>query len=238
MRRRVELRRRRQLLSVFALIHGAWHGGWAWERVAPELERAGHRVVAPDLPIDDPDADTADYADVVVAALGDADDVVVVGHSLGGLTAPLVAAARPVRRLVLLAALLPQPGRSLIDQLREDPGLVSTPREALAFDAARSSTWTDPELAARTMYSDCDAITAAGAYARLRAQAAAPQVRPSPLAAWPDVPTEYVVCTADRKVSGGRSAAALGLPISELPGGHSPMLARPAELARRLVAWS
>jgi pimeloyl-ACP methyl ester carboxylesterase len=172
----------------------------------------------------------------VVDALGGADDVVVVGHSLGGLTAPLVAAARPVRRLVLLAALLPQPGRSLIDQLREDPSLVRTPREALAFDAQRRSTWTDPELAARTMYSDCDPVTAAGAYARLRPQAAAPQVRPSPLAAWPDVPTEYLACAADRMVSGARAAAALGLPVRELPGGHSPMLARPAELARALTA--
>jgi pimeloyl-ACP methyl ester carboxylesterase len=173
---------------------------------------------------------------VVLDALGDADDVVVVGHSLGGLTAPLVAAARPVRRLVLLAALLPQPGRSLIDQLREDPGLVSTPRDALAFDDCRRSTWTDPEAAARTMYSDCDPVTAAGAYARLRPQAAAPQVRPSPLAAWPDVPTDYIACTADRMVAGARAATALGLAISELPGGHSPMLSRPAELARRLAA--
>jgi pimeloyl-ACP methyl ester carboxylesterase len=99
----------------------------------------------------------------------------------------------------------------------------------------------DPEVAARHLYSDCDPVTAAGAYTRLRPQAAAPQVRPSPLAAWPDVPAEYVVCTADRTVSpayGARAAAALGLPVRELPGGHSPMLSRPGELAARLVAWS
>jgi pimeloyl-ACP methyl ester carboxylesterase len=166
----------------------------------------------------------------------------VVGHSLGGLTAPLVAAARPVRRLVLLAALLPQPGRSLADQLRADRDTLTLPRgEALVVDDARRSVWTDPEAAARHLYSDCDPVTAAGAYARLRPQAATPQVRPWPLAAWPDVPAEYLLCTADRTVSpgyGARAAAALGLPVRELPGGHSPMLSRPAELAARLVASS
>jgi pimeloyl-ACP methyl ester carboxylesterase len=205
--------------------------------VAPELERAGHRVVAPDLPCDDPEADAPDYARVVLDALAGADDVVVVGHSLGGLTAPLVAAARPVRRLVLLAALLPRPGLSLADQLRADRGILLLPR--LETDAARRSFWTDPELAARHMYSDCDPVTAAGAYARLRPQAATPQVRPTPLAAWPEVPAEYVVCTADRTVSpayGARAAAALGLPVRELPGGHSPMFSRPAELAALLAA--
>jgi pimeloyl-ACP methyl ester carboxylesterase len=195
--------------------------------------------VAPDLPCDDPDAGATDYAQVVLEALDRADDVVVVGHSLGGLTAPLVAAARPVRRLVLLAALLPQPGRSLVDQLREDPGILLLPRgDGLEADAERRTRWTDPELAARHIYSDCDPVTAAGAYARMRPQAAKPQVEPTPLAAWPDVPAEYIVCAGDRTVSpayGARAAAALGLPVRQLPGGHSPMLSRPAELAALLT---
>jgi len=58
----------------------------------------------------------------VTEAIGDpSDDVVLVGHSLGGLTIPLVAERRPVARLVFLSALLPVPGRSLIDQLEDDP---------------------------------------------------------------------------------------------------------------------
>ena len=58
------------------------------------------------------------YAEVVLAETAVAgDDLVLVGHSLGGLTIPLVAAARPVRALVFLCALLPQPGLSLVDQL-------------------------------------------------------------------------------------------------------------------------
>src|SRR4051794_31292966 len=181
-------------MATFALLHGAWHGGWAWEQVVPRLEAAGHAALAPDLPCADLAAGTPEYAQVVLDALGDADDVVVVGHSLGGLTAPLVAAARPVRRLVLLAALVPEPGRSLVDQLRADRGILLHPSGAgMEHDAERRSRWVAAEAAARAMYTHCHPLVAAGAFARLRPQAAAPQVRTSPLAAWPDARTDYVV---------------------------------------------
>jgi pimeloyl-ACP methyl ester carboxylesterase len=87
-------------MTTFALVHGAW----CWEMLTPLLQQAGHDVVAPDLPCDEAPATTFDpYADVVCAALdGCDDDVVVVGHSLGGPTATLVAARRPVRHLVYL----------------------------------------------------------------------------------------------------------------------------------------
>jgi pimeloyl-ACP methyl ester carboxylesterase len=225
-------------MSVFALVHGAWHGGWCWERVALELARAGHEVVAPDLPCEDPAAGLAAYAETVVAALdGAGDDVVLVGHSLAGLVVPLVAQARPVARIVLLAALLPEPGRSLADQLRADTGmLLAAP--ARVRDPDRRSRWTDEAAAGRAMYSECDPQAAHAAFARLRRQAAAPQIEPSPLTAWPDVPTEYVVCTRDRMVSpdyGARAAEERGFPVRELAGDHSPMLSRPRELARCLA---
>ncbi len=37
-------------MSTFVLVHGAWHGGWCWEKVVPLLEKAGHEVVVVDLP--------------------------------------------------------------------------------------------------------------------------------------------------------------------------------------------
>src|SRR5205807_1207149 len=74
----------REEVKTFGLIHGAWHGAWCWEPLVAELERRGHRAMAVDLPCDDPAATTMDNAKLVADALGDADDVVVVGHSLGG----------------------------------------------------------------------------------------------------------------------------------------------------------
>src|ERR1700691_2739565 len=98
-------------MATFALVHGAFHGAWCWERLAPLLRQAGHEVVAMDLPIEDGSASFEDYADVVCASLdGYGDDVVVVGHSFGGLTIPLVAARRPVRHLVYLCALVAKIG--------------------------------------------------------------------------------------------------------------------------------
>ena len=37
-------------MATFVLVHGAWHGGWCWEDVAPRLAADGHAVFAPDLP--------------------------------------------------------------------------------------------------------------------------------------------------------------------------------------------
>ena len=225
-------------MSVFALVHGAWHGGWAWERLAPELAAAGHDVVAPDLPSEDPDAGLEAYARTVLDALdGAGDDVVLVGHSLAGLTVPLVAAARPVARLVLLAALLPDPGRSLADLLRADKDvLLASPGRT--SDPQHRSGWTDVAAATAALYGDCDRDVAHAAFARLRLQAATPQLEPSPLTAWPDVDATYVVCTRDRMVSpayGARAAAARGIPVCELAGDHSPMLSCPRALAAVLT---
>ncbi len=96
-------------MSTFALIHGAGDGGWYWHLVEAELRSRGHHTVAPDLPVDD-SATLDDYADVVIEAVGDHDDVIVVGQSFGAFTAPLVADRLPATGLVLVAGMAPRPG--------------------------------------------------------------------------------------------------------------------------------
>jgi len=222
-------------MSVFGLVHGAWHGAWAWDSLAPELEVRGHRAVAVELPSDDPDQGLADYARAIADALGDAEDVVLVGHSLGGLSVALVPALRPVTKLVLIAALIPRPGQSLADQLRgEDRGIL-LPREGMRRNEDRSSEWIDPAAAIDALYGDVDPQLAAAAFARLRAQATKPQREPTPLTRWPDVPTEYLVCAQDKMVDPDYQRRA---PFEQrtLASGHSPMLSQPSELARVLTA--
>jgi pimeloyl-ACP methyl ester carboxylesterase len=230
-------------VTTFALVHGAWHGAWCWERLAPLLEARGHGTVAPDLPSDDSSATFDDYADVVVRALaGMEDDVVVVGHSLAGNTIPLVAARRPVRRLVYLCALIAAPGLSFADQLRAEADMfvAGYDRGLAPPDDERRRTWADYAVARETMFSDCPEADAEAAFARLRPQASAPYRRPCSLDAMPAVPSTYVLATDDRIVNPAwaRRAAPerLGVEPFELPGDHSPYLARPEELAELLDA--
>jgi pimeloyl-ACP methyl ester carboxylesterase len=82
-------------MATFVLIHGAGDVGWYWHLVEKELRQRGHQVVAPDLPCDDDSAGQPEYAQAVVNAIGNRSDLIVVGKSFGGFTAP------PVDHLVL-----------------------------------------------------------------------------------------------------------------------------------------
>jgi Alpha/beta hydrolase family len=219
-------------VTTFALVHGAWHGPWCWQRVRPELEARGHGVVAVDLPSEDPSLGSADYAAAVVRALeGVADEVVVVGHSLAGLAIPLVAVARPVQRLVFLCALLPELGLSLRDQ---EGVFVDGFGAALVRDELDRSYWPEGE-AERGMYPECPPTTAAWASARLRRQSHLPSLETALLETWPEVEKTYILGKHDHAVDPAWSRRAarerLGVEPVELDAGHSPYLTCPREFA-------
>jgi pimeloyl-ACP methyl ester carboxylesterase len=231
-------------MATFGLVHGAWHGAWCWDRLIPELEGHGHAVIAVELPAEDPAADCAAYAQVVLeqtAAAGD--DLVLVGHSLGGLTIPLVAAARPARKLVFVCALLPLPGMSLIEQLVREPETFAPGFGAgLARDELDRSYWADEDAAAESLYADCPRQLATWAVGRLRHQGRPPNTEPCPLEQWPAVESVSLFASDDAVMNPrwSRTVALerLGVNAIELPGGHSPFLSRPAELAEALVSVS
>jgi pimeloyl-ACP methyl ester carboxylesterase len=97
-------------MSSFVLIPGAGGAGSYWSRVIPLLEEAGHEAVAVDLPGPDPAAGLPEYADLVVAAAKPFSSVVLVAQSLGGFTAPIAAERLPVQELILVNAMIPEPG--------------------------------------------------------------------------------------------------------------------------------
>jgi pimeloyl-ACP methyl ester carboxylesterase len=109
---------------TFVLIHGAWQGAWAWQRIIPLIEAQGHRAVAVDLPgnghDDTPPGDvtTMLYAEHVAGLIDAiAGPVIVVGHSMGGTVAAQVSELRPQRidvAIYLCAFLLPD-GESILD---------------------------------------------------------------------------------------------------------------------------
>ena len=228
-------------MTTYALVHGAWHGGWCWDLLAKELEGRGHRAVAMDLPCDDPKAGTNEYADAVLAALDgvDDDDVVLVGHSMAGLTIPVVAMRRPVRKQVYLCALIREPGRSMADRAEANADMSPAEFNQAAVGNADGTISMPAEAAARFFYHDCTAEQSAWAASMIRRQGGAIWGEVAPYTEWPDTEYEYILCRGDRVMqpawSRREAQALLGRTPIELEGSHSPMVSRPAELADLLT---
>jgi pimeloyl-ACP methyl ester carboxylesterase len=209
------------VVATFALIHGGGGSAWDWHRVAPELRERGHDPVAVDLPSEDDSAGWSEYTDTVVREVGDRSGLVVVGHSLGGFTAPLVCARIPVELLVLVAAMIPSPGETLGDWWKNTGYEESGYDDVFYHDVA-------PELADE-------------ARRREREEASKALREPWPLEAWPDTPTRYLLCRDDRMFPAAwarrHARERLGIEPDEIDGGHYVTLSRPLELAQRLAAY-
>jgi hypothetical protein len=111
-------------MSLFGLVHGSTQTASGWSLLVPELEKRGHQTVCVGLP-NNPDASGIQYATVIADALAHSKEApIVVAHSASGLFLPLVADQRPVSRLVFLAAVVPQIGKSFLEQVRENPDML------------------------------------------------------------------------------------------------------------------
>ena len=215
-------------MASYSFIHGAGDSGWAWHLVERELRARGHETVAIDLPCEDDDAGWWDYADAVAAAAGERDDLVVVAHSLGGFTAPLVSTRVPVSELVLVAAMVPRPGET-----------GSEWWSASGYEAAVAGVdMPDDEV---ELFYNCtppELVEEARAY--WRDQSDTPMAEPWPLDAWPDVPTRYVLSAEDRMFPAGFVRGMvrdrLAIDPEEIDGDHCPFLSRPKQLAEALAA--
>ena len=223
-------------MATFVLIHGAGDVGWYWHLVERELHRRGHEVVAPDLPCDDDAAGLREYVDTVVHAIGDRRDLVVVGQSFGGFTAPLVADRVPVDALVLVAGMIPVPGERPADW-PANTGYTHAVQDQARRDGGKTGS-DDPFV---TFYHDVPRALAEEALSRGRHQSDTPGQSPWPLDAWPTVPTRFVLCTEDRffppdfmrRVVSER----LAITPDEIAAGHCVALSRPTELADMLVSY-
>jgi len=113
-------------MATFMLVHGTWHGGWCWRKLARHLRAGGHEVYAPSLtglgdrshllsPAVDLHTHVRDIVDLM--EFEDLTEVVLVGHSYGGMVIAGVAdlAPRRIGRLVYLDAVTPKDGQSLSD---------------------------------------------------------------------------------------------------------------------------
>ncbi|MFE4518329.1 alpha/beta fold hydrolase [Kitasatospora sp. NPDC056783] len=226
-------------MATYVLIHAAAVDAWYWGPLAAELRERGHEVVAPDLPCGDASAGLAEYADAVVAAVGErTGQLVVVAHSFGGFTGTLVCERLPVDLLVMLQAQVPAPGESP-GAWWENTGYWPERREA---DRARGvAEGADEDVRSLVVHDTPAALVEEFLAEHQRQQAPTPFAAPWPLTAWPEVPTRYLLSADDRFFPAAflrrHVEERLGLRPDEMPGDHCPMLGHPKELAERLEAY-
>lgn len=163
-------------MSTYVLIHGAWHGSWCWDEVAPLIAAEEHVVCAPDLPGHGRNADLVKSATLdayvsyvcgILDSLGD--PVILVGHSMGGRVVTQVAEFRPekVRLLVYVAGILLRNGGSKLNDANSLLNRNLVPH-------GRKMQTVKPDATRRVFYGDCPEETAARAGSLLVPQAVEP----------------------------------------------------------------
>ena len=207
--------------ETFVLVHGTWHGGWAWVAVIRELSRKGHRAHAPTLAGHGPGAmrKGITHQDCVASVVAYMDqrgleDVILVGHSFGGTVVQKLAEQLPnqIRRTVFLDALVLKDNERVFDILpdvfldtltpRDGNGPVATSPD----DTMQIPPW---ETWLKRFYS---------------------------LA----LPSSFIYCRHDRAMPSGyfhpgMSSRLGAFKLLEMDGSHEVMFTRPAELAAKIL---
>ena len=223
-------------MSTFVLIPGAGGDGSYWHRVVPVLEARGHEAIAVNLPGDDEAAGLPEYTELVLKAMGDREDVVLVALSMGAFTAPMVCARGSVDQLILVNAMIPRPG--------ETPGewWHNTGSEEARLAAARKGGYPEEITLDTYFLHDVPAEVLASGEASGRPEADIAFGQPCAIDRWPDVPTRVISGRDDRlfplEFERRLARDRLGLEVDPVPGGHLAALAYPAELAGQLMRGS
>lgn len=222
-------------VRTFVLIPGAGGSAWVWSRVAPFLVGAGHDVIALDLPGEDETAGLLRYAELVVDAIGSRSEVILVAGSLGGFTAPLVCERVPARELVLVNAMIPDPGETARDWWAHTGALASQE------EAARAGAYGPFDVATYFLH-DVEAEVAAEGERYQRSEADIAFTSVCDFAQWPATGIRVLAGRDDRFIPVGlqRRVARdrLGIEADVLPGGHLLPLVNPRQVADDLLQTS
>jgi pimeloyl-ACP methyl ester carboxylesterase len=235
-------------VATFVLVHGGGHGGWCWRWTVAALRAAGHEAYAPTLTgfgershLDTSAVTFETFVDDVANVLRfeDLRDVVLVGHSMGGVVVPRVAEAVPERvaAVVWLAACVARDGETLLDAIPQSPAIARAVT-ILPDGTAR----TDPELILDAAIHDGTPEQRAFVRDRHVPYPRHALIEPGRLSAFLvlGLPTGYVVTTEDRTVEPhvqrGFVERLPGVRVAEVAGGHDAMITRPRDVAAALVA--
>ena len=235
-------------MATFLLVHGACAGGWAWEKVVPLLEAKGHKVCAPDLPGLGKDqtppavVTLADNVEKLARLLDKMDDqVVLVGHSLGGITISQLAEARrrKLKALVYLCALLPTTGKTGRDMTNLEPDAMFRLSRQVSPDG-KTYTFSRDKLPA-LFYADVSPEDRYRAMERLRPQPISISTTPVTLTEdrFGSVPRWYIESIFDNAIRVKLQrlmVKATPCKVITMECGHSPFFSNPEELVEHLEA--
>ncbi|SDT11048.1 alpha/beta hydrolase [Microlunatus soli] len=210
------------------LVHGAWHAPWHWHQVVDRLRNSSQPAVdTVDLPSCSSGGDLHDDATAIRTTLDRYDDVLLVAHSYGGIPATEAATGHPaVRELLYLSAYMADLGESLGGFEPADEPLNIHPRTDCEM-LDDGTVIMKPDRAAEVLFHDCPDPDSAVDHLRPMTLAAIGQSPDS--VAWKEIPSSYVVTTADRAtaVSVQRRLSDRAGRVFEIDCGHSSFLARP-----------
>jgi pimeloyl-ACP methyl ester carboxylesterase len=239
------------MMSTYVLVHGAWHGPWCWEKVVPLLKQAGHQVETPDLSGCGQDKTfreitLATYTKRVCEILdAQAEPVILVGHSMGGIVISQVAEERPekIQALVYLTAFLVQNGESVFQIAQTNSDSLVAPN-LVVNEEQGSLTFKEGAPLKDMFYGDCSDEDVARATSLLVPEALAPQGTPVRITAehFGRVPRVYIECLRDRALSPSFQkrmyTATPCQTILSMETSHSPFFSAPQQLVQHLTSLS
>lgn len=220
------------VLTDFVLIHSTGQSPAGWLRLVRALEQRGHRAHAVDLPTNEPEFRTHDYAKIIRRQVFSIEKPVTVAHSGSGVLLPAAARALDASRQVWLAAWVPDPNASFSEEVAQHAEQAFNP------DWIGKDPTIDASVATRFLYHDCDQQTLEWALTTRRLFV--------PLGAFTEqvslddgTPSTYIVATEDRTIRPDwqRQMARERLRVEpiEIRSGHCPNVSQPDVLAELLI---
>lgn len=234
-------------VTTFLLVHGAWHGSWCWKKIIPQLKKAGHTILSPDLP--GRGDSKMPHATIILSTYVDflkdlvksvPEKIIIVGHSFGGMIISQLAEEIPnkISHLIYVCGFLPQNGQSLMEIAKsinhtEQPAVMQVDHSGSTISLKTSEL---PQL-----FFNCCALE--------DQQWAIDRICPEPLipmtikvvlreAEFDKIPKTYIECTKDRaliphaqKIMYLQSSCN----IVTLPTDHSPFFSMPEALANAML---
>jgi pimeloyl-ACP methyl ester carboxylesterase len=240
-----------RMSKTFVLIHGSWHGGWAWKDVIRRLSEKGYGAHAPTLAGHGPGVTRLGitHQECVASVVTyiqqhGLEDVILVGHSFGGSVVQKVAEQVPGRiaRIVFLDALVLEDNQCVLDILPSEFAALVNDLAGASSDNTMLIPW---EIWRDTLIQDAPESVARSIWEQLSPEPNQVNLDKLDLKRYYSlaIPRSFIYCRQDKAMGSGyfhpRMSSRLGaFTLLEMDGSHEVMFTRPRELADKLVEAS